>query len=224
MMKNAEERLKRKQEKQAIKDQNNPNFDPKAEVHYNPNSNDVASSEDEQDEADDFEVNWDDFNAEPEEDRIHLSDDGIDKIKSFMLDMPKLNNVPKWAGTVEEDVWKTKLLESLEHKNNEQKASRGHEGDQNQSEDIKIDQNELVSSNSSENTTATIDVNSPNAELVSHEMQSSSATVRTPNEKDKSQRAKPKSKHRGKGRNHKHRSKGKSKGKGGKHKSKKSRK
>merc|ERR1712039_31116 len=50
-------------------------------------------------------------------DRIQLSEQGVDKIKSLMLGMPKLSNVPLWAEKVPEDVWKSKLLNSLEDRN-----------------------------------------------------------------------------------------------------------
>merc|ERR1712087_802147 len=83
------------------------------------NGNDAPSSDEEQNGAfDDFDVNWDDFDPAPDEDKIHLSDDGIDKIKSMMQDMPTLNHAPKWVDKMEENVWKSTLLDSLEHKSN----------------------------------------------------------------------------------------------------------
>ena len=59
--------------------------------------------------------------------RIQLSENEVDKIKSLMLDMPKLNNVPVWANKVPEDVWKTKLLNSLEREicKNEKESKAG---------------------------------------------------------------------------------------------------
>ena len=108
-MKTAEQRLKIRHEIQAKKDENNPDFDANVKIEYNVNSADSKDSDDE----DPSNINLRTDKVDDSE-RIQLSENEVDKIKSLMLDMPKLNNVPVWADKVPEDVWKTKLLNSLE--------------------------------------------------------------------------------------------------------------
>ena len=120
-MKNAEQRLRIKHEIQARKDKANPEFDPNVQIKYNPRweekgDSDDDDNEDQQNEQKNINFDNDDEEDNNSDDRIHLTDDGIDKIKSLMLDMPKLNNVPDWANKIPEDIWKNKLLDTLQQK------------------------------------------------------------------------------------------------------------
>mmetsp|Transcript_50208 Transcript_50208/g.83606 ORF Transcript_50208/g.83606 Transcript_50208/m.83606 type:complete len:235 (-) Transcript_50208:134-838(-) len=118
-MKSAERRLRRKHATQAKKDQQNPNFDPNVLIEYNPNFVDNKSSDDDDDDDNDNateQQTQSSINSAADEDRIHLSDDGVDKIKAIMNDMPSLNHVPTWAETVPMDVWKTSLLNKIPSK------------------------------------------------------------------------------------------------------------
>ena len=111
-MKTAEQRLKAKHEIQAKIDKSNPDFDPTVKIEYNPDWIDDNKDSDDNDCNNDDDQN--NNNNNDNSDRIHLSDDGIDKIKSLMLDMPTINNIPDWADQIPEDVWKNKLLDTLQ--------------------------------------------------------------------------------------------------------------
>eukprot|EP01083_Nonionella_stella_P084233 233137_1 len=119
-MKNAEQRLRIKHEIQARIDKSNPKFDPNVIIEYNPqwaekHNNDSDSEEEEPHVKSSNKQPHDNAN---ENDRIHLSGDGIDKIKSLMHDMPLLN-APDWAHKIPEDVWKNKLLDTLQQTNDD---------------------------------------------------------------------------------------------------------
>eukprot|EP01083_Nonionella_stella_P220807 789605_1 len=118
-IKEAEDRLKQQYHEQEMKDKSNPNFDPNVEIEYNPDYIENINSDDDGNEQEDIKTNDDENNINAD-DRIHLSDDGVDKIKSLMLDMPKLNNdnIPDWAQKIPENVWKKQILDTINNNEN----------------------------------------------------------------------------------------------------------